>query len=125
MLTLPFYRTEINPHVAFSDDELHELFEIARNGSKEVHALISLIYKGALRIQDAIGLTFGSITLPKPDDDGHIKLHIKAKKSSARSIIIDKWAVDAVKAFQKKIRASDSDIMFPPGNGKNPANKWT
>ena len=62
MLTLPFYRTEINPHVAFSDDELNELFEIARNGSKEVFALISLIYTGALRIQDAIGLTFGSIT---------------------------------------------------------------
>jgi len=62
MLTLPFYRTEINPHVAFSDDELHELFEIARNGSKEVFALVSLIYTGALRIQDAIGLTFGSIT---------------------------------------------------------------
>ena len=62
MLTLPFYRTEINPHVAFSDDELNELFEIARNGSKEVFALISLIYTGALRVQDAIGLTFGSIT---------------------------------------------------------------
>ena len=62
MLTLPFYRTEINPHVAYNNDELQEIFEIARNGSKEIHALISLIYKGALRIQDAIGLTFGSIT---------------------------------------------------------------
>ena len=62
MLTLLSYRTEINPHVAYSNDELQEIFEIARNGSKEVHALISLIYTGALRIQDTIGLTFGSIT---------------------------------------------------------------
>ena len=62
MLTLLSYRTEINPPVAYSNDKLQEIFEIARNGSKEVFALVSLIYTGALRIQDAIGLTFGSIT---------------------------------------------------------------
>ena len=32
-----------------------------------MHALVRLLYDGALRIQDAVGLTFGDITLVQPD----------------------------------------------------------
>ena len=125
MLTLPLYRTEINPHVAYSDDQLHEIFEVARTKSPEVYALISLLHTGALRIQDAIGLTFGSVTNLRADKGGCVKLHITAKKSTARFVTLDQKTVNAVKAYQDSIGASDSTEMFPAGSGTNPANKWT
>ena len=73
-----------------------------------IYALISLVYAGALRIQDAVGLTFGSITQLEADDDGYVYLHIKAKKTTARTVMLDKDTVDAIKAYQRSIRAPDS-----------------
>ena len=53
------YRTKINEHEAYSEDKLSYVFELARSNSLSIYALISLLYAGALRIQDAVGLTFG------------------------------------------------------------------
>ena len=125
MATLHFCRTKINPHKAFNADKLEKIFELARSKSPQVHALISLLYTCALRIQDVVGLPFASITKQKTDKDGYIKLHLVAKKSTARTVMIDKETIDVVKAYQVHLRASDSAIMFPPGKGSNPANKWT
>ena len=125
MLALTMYRTKINEHEAFDEDKLARIFEMARKESPKVHALISLLYTGALRIQDAVGLTFGSVTQLKADQDGYRKLHITAKKSTARTVMLSQETVDAVKAYQVSMNASNSKVMFPPGDGTNPANKWT
>lgn len=122
MATLSFSRTKINPHEALSPEKLEKIFEIARSKSPQVHALISLLHTCALRIQDVVGLTFSSITQQKADKDGFITLHLPAKKSTARIVMIDKETINAVKAYQD--RMDPSEIMFSPGNGKNPANKW-
>ena len=66
------YRTKINDHEAYGEEKLRKVFEVARAKSKMIYALISLLYAGALRIQDAIGLTFGSITQLEADDDGDV-----------------------------------------------------
>ena len=73
-----------------------------------IYALISLLYTGALRMQDAIGLTFGSITQLEADEDGYFNLYITAKKSTARTVVLDQEAVNAVKAYQHSIGAPDS-----------------
>ena len=39
--------------------------------------------------------------------------------------MIDDDTIIAIKAYQEEISAKDSDIMFEPGAGRNPANKWT
>ena len=90
-----------------------------------IHALISLLYTGALRIQDVVGLTFGSVTKLKADRDGYLRLHITAKKSSARTVMLKQETIEAVKAYQVYMHASDSDEMFKAGVASNPANKWT
>ena len=120
-----FYRQNINPHLAFDTNDLEAIFETARSKSKKVYALISLLHTCALRIQDAVGLTFGSITQLKPNKEGYYSLNIVGKKSSARNVMIDETTIAAIKAYQDEIRAKNDDIMFPPGYGRNPANKWT
>ena len=124
-MALLMYRTNINPHEAYDENKLRKIFEIARKESPRIHALISLLYTGALRIQDVVGLTFGFITKLKADKDGYLKLHITAKKSAARTVMLNQKTIDAVKAYQVSLGASDSQVMFPPGDGCNPANKWT
>ena len=84
------------------------MFEVARSESPRIYALISLLYTGALRMQDAIGLTFGSITQLEADEDGYFNLYITAKKSTARTVVLDQEAVNAVKAYQHSIGAPDS-----------------
>ena len=87
-MALLMYRTKINPHEAYDENKLRKIFEIARKESPRIHALISLLYTGALRIQDVVGLTFGFITKLKADKDGYLKLHITAKKSAARTVML-------------------------------------
>ena len=125
MLTLPLYRSKIRPHEAYSGDKLQKIFEVARKHSPKIHALISLLKTCALRIQDAIGLTFGTITQQTADEKGYIKLHLAAKKTTARTVTVDSETIAIVKVYQNRFRYSDSDIMFPPGEGQDPANKWT
>ena len=125
MLALPMYRTKINQHEAYDKDKLRRVFEHARKDSPMIYALISLLYTGALRIQDAVGLTFGSVMQLRADQDGYRKLHITAKKSTARTVMLSQETIDAVKSYQVAMGASDSRVMFPPGDGINPANKWT
>ena len=79
----------------------------------------------ALRIQDAVGLTFGSITQIRADKDGFRKLFIAGKKTSSRTVVVNEQTVAAIKAYQVEIGADNSDYIFEPGKGRNPANKWT
>lgn len=60
-------RQNIRPHKAFKIHELNNIFRVAKKESLQMHALVRLLYDGALRIQDAVGLTFGDITLVQPD----------------------------------------------------------
>ena len=39
--------------------------------------------------------------------------------------MIDQTTITAIKDYQDEIGATDTDVMFPPGDGRNPANKWT
>ena len=39
--------------------------------------------------------------------------------------MIDQETIDAVKAYQIHMGASESKVMFEAGIGSNPANKWT
>lgn len=80
-----------------------------------VHALILLLLQGAMRIQDAIGLTFRDITSLKADKDGRKKLTLRAKKTTARDIFLNDEAIQAVKTYQADIGAKADDIMFEPG----------
>ena len=84
-----------------------------------------MLHTCALRIQDAVGLTFGSITQIRADKDGFRKLFIAGKKTSARTVVVDKKTIAAIKAYQDERGADNSDIIFPPGDGRDPANKWT
>ena len=70
-------------------------------------------------------MTFGSITQLRADKDGFRKLSLPGKKTSARTVVVDEETVAAIRAYQVEIGADDSDIIFPPGAGRNPANKWT
>ena len=45
-----------------------------------------------------------------------------AKKSSARQVVFDQEAFDAVDAYQKHLHAKDDDIMFKPCEGRDPTN---
>ena len=122
---LSICRQGINPHQAIDADDLDKILETARTKSKKVFALISLLKTCALRIQDAVGLTFGSITQIRPDKDGFRKLFIAGKKTSARTVVVDAKTIAAIKTYQDERGADNSDIIFPPGDGRDPANKWT
>ena len=51
-------------------------------------------------------------------------MHFDAKKTTARHVPFDQVAYDAVEAYQKEINAKDEDMMFPPGQKRNPTNKY-
>ena len=96
------FRTGVRPHVAYDDEKLAELFEIAKRNSPKIHALVQLLYKGALRIQDVVGITFSKITEAIPDEDGFIEVKFKAKKTSSRVVIYGPEVVEAVDTYRKQ-----------------------
>ena len=83
-----FYSVNTNPHKAFSQQELKKIFKVAEDNSPMIHALILLLLQGAMRIQDAVGLSFRDITSLKADKDGRKKLTLRAKKTTARDIYL-------------------------------------
>ena len=87
--------------------------------------MVQLLLKGALRIQDIVGPTFKSIKDIRPNKQGFIVMHFDAKKTTAKSMPYDQDAYDAVITYQKSIRAEDDAMMFPPGEGPNPASKYS
>ena len=89
-----------------------------------MHALVRLLYDGALRIQDAVGLTFGDITLVQPDQDGLRYIRIDAKKTISRKIKFKQLTYDAIKRYQEKEGADDSRVMFQSTSVDDPAHKW-
>ena len=68
---------------------MKELFKVAENDSKQVHALISLLRTGALRIQDVVGLKFCEVIDIEPNEDGFRAITLAAKKTSERTVTID------------------------------------
>ena len=80
-----------------------------------IHALITLLMQGAMRIQDAVGLTFRDITSLKADKDGRKKLTLCAKKTTARDVFLNDEAIKAVKTYQADIGAKADDIIFEQG----------
>ena len=51
-------------------------------------------------------------------------LHLGAKKTGERSVVISQATYDAVKALYSETKAGEETIMFKPGEGANPVNKW-
>ena len=64
-----------------------------------MYALVKLLHTCALRIQDAVGLTFGSITKLKPNKNRIRKLNIIGKKTTGRTVVVDQETVDAILAY--------------------------
>ena len=110
------------PHKAYTLDEIKHIQEIVK-GNKEMNALVNLLYNLAGRIQDVVGIPFGHITKAKKKGDTR-EVHLDAKKSTERNVVIDEATVEAVKEYQDSVGKSDSEIMFEPGSVNNPANKW-
>ena len=94
---------------------MKRIIKTAEKHSPSVHALILLLLQGAMRLQDAVGLTFRDITSIKKNKNGKMKLTLRAKKSSARDILLTDDAIKAVKTYQADIGAKADDIMFEPG----------
>ena len=46
------------------------------------------------------------------------------KKTKCRDAYLTEETLSAVADYKKEIAASSKDIIFPPGQGTNPANKW-
>ena len=60
---------------------------MARDHSKQIHALVRLLSDMASRIQDVVGLTFGQV-LGLKAKKGNRVLDLPAKKTKARSVVI-------------------------------------
>ena len=69
-------------------------------------------------------MTFSSITKLKIGKKGFGKLKLVAKKTTARTVLIDDETVKAVLAYKQAINAKDEDVMFAAGGGHDPANIW-
>ena len=82
-----------------------------------MHALVRLLYGGALRIQDAIGLKFKVVTLAEPNAAGTRTLWVVPKKAGGRYAYLEEEVYDAVEAYRRAIGADHGDVMFPPGKG--------
>ena len=123
-MTLHNYRQEINPHKSHNDDKLGQIFEVARANNAQIYSLVKLLHTCALRIQDAVGLTFGQVTQLKVNKSGFRKLKLVGKKTTGRTVLVDQHTFEAILAYQQEIEAEDEDEMFPPGDGHDPANKW-
>ena len=64
------------------------MLKIAREKSKKWYALVMLLFKGALRIQDAVGPKFSKLTDPQPNARGFRKIKFFPKKTNAREVIV-------------------------------------
>ena len=53
-----------------------------------MYALIRLLYDGAMRIQDAVGLKFSDVLSLKPNEHGERKLSLIAKKTTKREVLL-------------------------------------
>ena len=71
-----------------------------------------------------VDLTFGAILKAKVQPNATRMVALEAKKSSSREVAVSTAAYEAVLAYQKSIEATDSTVMFPGGEGSDPANKW-
>ena len=89
-----------------------------------MHVLVRLLYDSALRIQDAVGLTFGKILRVQPDEHGDRHFRLDAKKTTSRAISVGESVYDVVKAYQQDIGATDAQVMFAPSAGDVPSMKW-
>jgi len=89
-----------------------------------MHVLVRLLYDSALRIQDAVGLTFGNILRVQPDKHGDRHFRLDAKKTTSRAISVGESVYDVVKSYQKEIGATDEQVMFAPSAGDVPSMKW-
>ena len=58
-----------------------------------------MLYDGALRIQDALGLRFEQVTKLKPDNKGIKILSLPAKKTTARQVPVSEGVIKAVKKY--------------------------
>ena len=86
--------------------------------------MIQLLHQGALRLEDIVGPTFADFKRIQPNAEGFRVMHFDAKKTTARQVPFDQDAYDAIEAYQKEINAKDEDIIFPPGQIRNPTNKY-
>ena len=78
----------MRPHKAYSEEELADLYAIAKNNSRKAYALVMLLYDGACRIQDVVGMPYSKITEAIPDEDGAIVVKFEAKKTTSRLVSI-------------------------------------
>ena len=62
-----------------------------------MYVLIRLLYDGAMRIQDAVGLKFSDVLSLKPNEHGERKLSLIAKKTTKREVLLTQDVFDAVK----------------------------
>ncbi len=51
-------------------------------------------------------------------------LHLGAQKTGERSVIISQATYDAVKAYYAESKVNEHGVMFEPGEGKHPVDKW-
>ena len=92
----------MRPHEAYDDEKRAKLFKIAKTHSLKAYALVQLLYNGALRIQDVVGITFSKITQAIPDEDGFIEVNFKAKKTTSRVVVFGPEVVDAVETYRQQ-----------------------
>ena len=50
---------------------------------------------------------------------------LQLERKQARTVVVDAKTIAAIKTYQDERGADNSDIIFPPGDGRDPANKWT
>ena len=79
----------------------------------------------AARIQDVVGLTFGTILKARCQPEGSSReIPLQGKKASARTVVVSSAALKAVETLKEARNAGDDQVMFPGGETINPANKW-
>ncbi len=98
-------KTNINPHIPFTKEELNEIFNIAKQYSPKYHAMVRLLYDMAARIQDVVGLTFKDILDVKKNAKGNRIITLKDKKTGVRVVKVKPDAYKAVKEY--------FDSLFP------------
>ena len=86
--------------------------------------MIQLLHQGALRLEDIVGPTFADFKRIQPNAEGFRVMYFDAKKTTARQVPFDHDAYDAIESYQRKINAKDEDIVFPPGQSRDPTNKY-
>ena len=109
-------------HERYDDEKRARLFAIAKQHSPKAHALVQLLYEGALRIQDVVGIPFAKITLAVPDADGFIEVEFVAKKSTKRQVLYGERVQEAVEAYREHEGAPHDAVMFASGDAATSSN---